>query len=336
MSNFFGKRVLLIAPKFFGYEVDISDTLVSLGADVDFFNERPFSSSLGKIAVRLGVKFFVEKEIKNYYDNILDSISLKSYDYFILISPESIDSDFVEKIKALNPNLYSVLYMWDSFLNRGSSHLVPFFDRVCSFDPQDCKEIHSVEFLPLFFSDHFVSKSERNEVGHYDILFIGTVHSDRVKLVKNIDRYFSSKGYSSYKFFYCPSRTLFFLKKIFTSEFDHISYKEVSFKSLSKLEMQELVTCSNVIIDIHHPSQTGLTMRTLETIGMRKKLITTNNAIKSYDFYNNDNFLVIDRNSPDLTSSFLSSEYVYSNDDIVKKYHIENWVFRLFNFSMTG
>ena len=37
---------------------------------------------------------------------------------------------------------------------------------------------------------------------------------------------------------------------------------------------------SEVILDINHPGQNGLTMRTFEALGAGKKLITTNTEIK--------------------------------------------------------
>lgn len=39
--NFKGKAILLFAPSFFGYEKSIQKRLIELGANVDFFDERP-------------------------------------------------------------------------------------------------------------------------------------------------------------------------------------------------------------------------------------------------------------------------------------------------------
>ena len=42
----------------------------------------------------------------------------------------------------------------------------------------------------------------------------------------------------------------------------------------------------NIILDIAHPHQKGLSFRPYEAMGLRKKLITTNKDITNYDFYN--------------------------------------------------
>ncbi|MFH4210110.1 lipopolysaccharide biosynthesis protein, partial [Acinetobacter baumannii] len=60
-------------------------------------------------------------------------------------------------------------------------------------------------------------------------------------------------------------------------------------------EIIKLYAKSNVILDISHPGQSGLTMRTFEAIGAGKKLITTNLNIKEYPFYNSDNIFIISR-----------------------------------------
>ncbi len=48
------------------------------------------------------------------------------------------------------------------------------------------------------------------------------------------------------------------------------------YKQLSITEMSEITDKSNIIVDLELSTQSGLTMRTIETHGMHKKLITTN------------------------------------------------------------
>ena len=67
----------------------------------------------------------------------------------------------------------------------------------------------------------------------------------------------------------------------------------MSFKSLSSNEIVSYYDRSNIVLDISHPGQSGLTMRTFETIGAGKKLITTNADIKNYPFYNPENIFNI-------------------------------------------
>ena len=328
-----GKKVLLIMPSVFGYEDDIKRELIGLGAKVDYFDERPFSSSISKILNRVNIKIFIRKKIDNYYNWILECCTKKKYDYLFVISPETLDVGFMDKIKTTNCKMLTILYMWDSLRNKpNAKKLLPQFDRIYSFDPKDLNFSDNIRFLPLFYNNDFRTvESYTNKEIKYAVSFIGTVHSDRVRLVKKILKHYENSGFETFSFFYCPSKLLFILKKLFTRELDKISYSEVSFKSISKVQIKDVVLKSNAIIDIHHPEQNGLTMRSLESLGLNKKLITTNASIKGYDFYSSNNIAIIDRHSPVISDKIMTSQYSVPNADIVNQYSLHNWLKNIFN-----
>ena len=72
-------------------------------------------------------------------------------------------------------------------------------------------------------------------------------------------------------------------------------------------------------------------MRTIETLGAGKKIITTNNEIKHYDIFNEYNICVIDRENPDIPDVFLSSDYKAMDENILKKYSLEGWLISMFD-----
>lgn len=327
------KRILFIAPSFFGYEQDIIDELTALGAEVDYFDERPFTSSIAKISNRINFKFFIKNEIFKYFNNIINESLKNKYDYLFVIAPETMDQEFVNKIIAANKNMVSILYMWDSFRNKSNARrVVHCFDKVFSFDPTDRDIVDNVRFLPLFYNNDFRHEIRHQELDvQYATSFIGTVHSDRVKLAKNILKLYKAKGLNTYSFFYCPSKLLFILKKLFTSEFDFISYSDVSFRPMSKVQIKNILLQSSSVIDIHHPNQTGLTMRTIEMLGLNKKLITTNSDVKSYDFFNSNNIFVINRENVIISDEFFTSSYIETVPRSDNKYSIRNWIRHLFN-----
>jgi hypothetical protein len=81
-----------------------------------------------------------------------------------------------------------------------------------------------------------------------------------------------------------------------------------------------------MILDIEHPKQTGLTIRTLETLGARKKLITTNSSVKDYDFYRDSNICVVDRNDPVIPQCFFDTPYQDVSDAIFNRYRLSGWM----------
>ena len=84
------------------------------------------------------------------------------------------------------------------------------------------------------------------------------------------------------------------------------------------------------VIDIESPTQNGLTMRTIEMIGLKKKLITTNKDIVNYDFYNPNNILVCDRDNFKIDKSFIETPYEELAKEIYEKYSLKGWLLQIF------
>src|SRR5437879_12342118 len=90
---FTGKRILFIAPKFFGYEKEIKSRLESLGAHVDFYDDRPSNSAFSKIAIRL-MPMLQRRRIRDYFSAIVES-SAVDYDFVFIIKMECMPSDIL-------------------------------------------------------------------------------------------------------------------------------------------------------------------------------------------------------------------------------------------------
>ena len=78
-------------------------------------------------------------------------------------------------------------------------------------------------------------------------------------------------------------------------------------------------------MDINRIGQIGLTFRVFESLGLDKKLITTNSDIKNYDFYNPNNILIIDERNPVISADFFKNEYEKIPDSILHQYTIDGW-----------
>ena len=72
-------------------------------------------------------------------------------------------------------------------------------------------------------------------------------------------------------------------------------------------------------------------MRTVELIGMKKKMITTNSQVKEYDFYHPSNVCVIDRNAPGVPDEFWDAPYVELSDSVFSRYSIRSFLKELFS-----
>lgn len=127
------------------------------------------------------------------------------------------------------------------------------------------------------------------------------------------------------------SRILYYKMKLQNKNLRGTSIRDFRFTPLDKNSLLELYRKSRTVIDIQHPKQTGLTMRCIETVGAKRKLITTNPHIKEYDFYNKNNILVIDREKPVIPPEFLKLPYRKIPSEIYRQYRIDYWLQTIFD-----
>lgn len=329
MTDLKGKSILFISPSFFGYEKSIKNRLRELGATVDYFDERPENSFWVKAFIRLNRKILFYS-IKRYYYSIYQKISNKIYDYIFVINVEAMPYSFLRDLRKQNPSAKFILYMWDSIRNKKNSiSYLPYFNSVLSFDENDCKEFNLIKFRPLFFLNDYKNIASDQQF-EYVISFVGTAHSDRFLLIQNIKKYIKNKHLKTYWYLYLQSRKLFLWNKIHNPAYRKAHCRDFNYRSLQKKEMINVIRKSKIVLDIQHPRQTGLTMRTIEVLGAARKLITTNTSIQSYDFYKPENILIIDRNNPIIPEAFYNEKYQPIEEGIYYKYSIDGWIDEIF------
>lgn len=328
LESLINKKILYISVKTFNYELEIANKLRELGAKVDYFDERPSNSILTKGIIRLKRSFF-QKKIDTYYRNILKKIELKKYDFFFLVKGEAIPSFFLEKLKLLQKDCFFIYYTWDSFENNPNAlSILHFFDKKLTFDPLDAKKF-KLEFRPLFYIDKYktIKKIKKPK---YKMLFLGTAHSDRYRISNDVVNWCKKHHFSTFTYYYMQSKLVYFLKSKFDSSFKDFDYEKLNFKSLRIDEIIKYYEDSSIILDINHPNQRGLTMRTFEALGAGKKIITTNKEIKKYSFYNSNNIFVIDRENIELVKVFFESNFNPINKDILIAMSIKGWIKSVF------
>jgi hypothetical protein len=94
--------------------------------------------------------------------------------------------------------------------------------------------------------------------------------------------------------------------------------------------VREIFFKSRAIVDIHHPKQRGLTMRTIEALGSKRKLITTNPSVRSYDFYCPQNIHILEDHGESLTPEFFRTPYVEVSERVYHKYSLDGWLDSVF------
>lgn len=320
-----GKHILFIAPAFFNYEIEIKKKMEEMGAVVYFYDERPMKNSIFRALIKVAPSLFKTYSY-NYFHNILELHKNNQIDYVLVIKSEMIPISILKEFKTYFKDAKKILYLYDSVDNlKGTLDRAAFYDKVVTFDRIDAKAYSGFHFRPLFYTDDYVCNSN-SEKYEYDLAFFGTIHSDRYKILKQIKAQASQYKLRGYWFFYLQAAFMFYWYCLTKPYFKLSEKNEFTTQKLSSSQIANQVSKTKVIIDIESPGQNGLTMRTIEMLGQKKKLITTNPEVRFYDFYNPDNILIVDRDKPQISLDFMEKPYRSIPDSIYNKYHISSWI----------
>lgn len=328
MIHFNQKRILFLSAHFFGYEEAIVGRLRELGAEVDFFNERPSDTILSKGLIRMKSKWY-QKKINRYYQQIWKQISQRQYDYFLLIKGESIPMFFLENFIATHPETRKIFYSYDAVSEYPRvAQLFPFFDENFTFEPTDA-EHYQIRLRPLFFLDIYHT-SEAAKKPEYDVVFIGTAHTDRYLVGEEVRYQCKIMNLKTYFYYYAPGKVGFLLKRIFDKKLKTFDFRKLSFQKLSHQQIAEIYKESFAVLDINKPFQKGLTMRTFEALASGKKLLTTNAEIKKYPFYDEVNIHVLNRDDLQIDEEFFKTPFRGISEEIRQKMSLDSWIHCLF------
>lgn len=329
MTGLQGKKILFFAPRFFDYENAIKKEMETQGATVHLYDERNNPSSIKKILLRKA-RWVLSKSVFQYYKSICQKELLFSPDYVFFVNPEAVTKKSLLYIKECFPSAKMILYMWDSLKNKHVRKLLPAFDKILSFDKQDCEK-YGIKFRPLFFIPQFEWKDDAVASSFvYDFGFIGTAHSDRAKILYKIKEICDREKYSYFFYLYVPGILLYRLR-FFLDKYLRKMEKFVHLTPMDKDEIDNIYKETRYVVDMNHPKQSGLTMRTIEMVGMKRKFLTTNKYIQEYDFYCSQNQLILDRNKIDLPNiRNLSYNYEDIDDNIYYKYTLKSFVLDVF------
>ncbi|MGH4118097.1 hypothetical protein [Clostridium sp.] len=339
MSN---KKALYIGTPIFNYHKKIISEFEEQGYSVDYYNDRPSESSFVKGIIKIR-RSSMDYLVKRYFEKILSETKRKSYDLIFIVNCKVFTPEMILKLRNSQKSARFVLYMWDSFtLYPKSKNLLSFFDKAYSFDLDDCSNNDDLTFMPLFFHKGIerlgqLKSKEIEGLGQIkfkeiecDIVSVCTAHPNRYKTMHKLFPELELNGIHVFSYMFL-NRFQYLYNKAFVPEFKNARSSEFRFKPLSEKENLAVLKRSNTVFDMQHNLQSGLTMRTIETLGAKKKMITTNSNIKKYDFYNENNIFVMDKNNLSGIEKFIKREYQPISEDIYRKYSLHNWIETIIN-----
>lgn len=263
-------------------------------------------------------KFFLNKNIKKIKmeEDILNHLqNIGHQDSILVIRPDKISKKTHLEIKKYC-NKY-IAYIYDSCERFPVDHLLDkIFDQVFSFDLNDVKKYGFTPITNYIYQDK--KEIEPNKKFKNDVFIIISI-DERFSLLNTIANYFTRKNIN-FRFIIVGkkkpkkyNKTIFYTKNNFFAE-----------------ELENELENSRIFLDLIRKNHNGLSFRVFEALAMQRKIITTNQSIKLYDFYNPNNILIIEENNININPEFLTTPYQQLEDAIYEKYTIKNWVNTVF------
>lgn len=309
-------KICLISFDYWGYDEKIVDELIKMGYEafhIKLSNYKYRYNNLGDRIINFFNKFLFQKNIKKIKTEefILKTLKEKGIqDKIIVINPERISENCHSKIKDYTKSY--IAYLYDSIDRYDNKKLIlnNRFDKIFTFDKKDAIN-HNLTFLSNFI--HLERKKIVKKPQH-KILSITSI-DERYPIIDTIVNHLDLKK--------IPHETIFFgkrkprkLKKsmIFTKE------------KLSQTQIQEKIENAEILLDVLRENQNGLSFRFFDALALDKKIITTNNSITEYDFYNPNNILVINKKKIKIPHDFLNTKYQKIPDTVYKKYTLKSWI----------
>jgi 1,5-rhamnosyltransferase len=175
------------------------------------------------------------------------------------------------------------------------------FDRIYSFDPEQCARFH-LDFLPQcipFGQTALIRLRARTPSPHIHkpcALYVGRA-DQRYAILSVMAEYLRAQGCEP-DFFVVNTEGAKAGQPWCVA--DYIPY----------IDYIERALRAKVIVEANLPGQSGITLRTLEAAFLNKKLLTNNLFVRQLDFYDPNNIFILGQDDPDKLDCFLHSNTV--------------------------
>lgn len=317
------KTILISVPYHFGLPQRFKENLEFLGFNVVLLPEtKKAKLSVLDTFIHVYRKFFKKDKtykskqkaalVEQYYIDFLKQYS-EQFDYALVIRPDLLSLKVIKEIKSKS-NLIAA-YQWDG-LHRFPQviKLINEFDRFFVFDIRDIKLFPQCKPITNFYFDDMMSPVPIKN----DVYFVGTFMKNRITEIENLASIFSKLNLKVKILLQVEKKS-----KIGKYLKNGVQYVE---KPLNFKENIENLKESNIVLDFKNDVHYGLSFRTFEALGFQKKLITNNEIVKEYDFFHDNNILIIKDFSKKEISEFIQQPFWKSDPRIIEKYSFTNWI----------
>ena len=243
----------------------------------------------------------------------------KKPDYALFLRGDEFSNEILAKIKSNTQNGI-IHYQYDGL--QRCSDIIPkidLFDKFFVFDYQDLHKFPNLLPATNFYFEPHIELSNNGKV-----YFLGTHQDNRTKLINQFTSYAKQHGLAL-------DFNISLRKNQLQKKNDYVVPEIINFiiKTAKPIAFYDNILHSQqsaILADFVISEHKGLSFRVFEAIGYQKKLITTNETVKFYDFYHPNNMFIYNGENNDELTEFLKLPYFPIDENIRKKYSFANWI----------
>lgn len=269
-------------------------------------------SPISKVIRRIQLKFSLPNIV--YWVNEW-KYKLEYYDV-VIIHASILAPPLVKYIRNNNKYIRVIVWYWNPVSK--CVHPKVFDELECeiwSFDEKDCRQ-YEFKYNTQY---HFKNIKLDNHYNEYDVFFLGG-DKGRAENLFELEDKLKKNGLKVY--FHVTS----------TGKINK-KYKKKYKKRISYEENLSIISKSKVILDYVSDNQSGLTLRPLESMFYRKKLISNDKNLVNKDFYKKQNIFILGKDNIKDLNNFINTPYSEISETILNKYDFDNWIDNFFEIN---
>jgi len=236
--------------------------------------------------------------------------SLMPYDTIILFDcldtitmTQKIDNKYTSKRK--------ILFFWNPILSVDINKIPSSFE-VWTSDYGDAKQ-YGFKYTGQFIYDMYFNNLDF--APKYDVYFVG-INKGRFSHLLKMKSNMVNSGLDVFYRLVSP------MKSKFSKKYSNpIPYRQVIEESARSVMM----------LEYNQQGQKGMTLRSVESLMLQKKLITNNPDIRKMDFYTPNNIFIFSNDDITGIEQFLNKPFVPYNKETVTRYYFSSWLERIIN-----
>ena len=238
---------------------------------------------------------------------------LKNNDAIVIFDGDSINK-VAESILKKFPTKKIIVWYWNPISKAAllPKELDERINSVWTYDSYDSKK-YKINLNSQFYFKELVPINSEKHMMKRDVFFVGA-DKGREKELKKLGNIFTEENIKFY----------FHLTKLWNSEKQSDSYSA----PLSYPEVILNIIESKAILDlVGDKRQEGMSLRPLESLFLKKKLITNNIFIKKEKMYDPNNVFILGVDDLHQLKDFLRKDYLVqkSYDELIKYYDFREW-----------